>query len=114
MKSRWSAAERYHAYEDLLARSRAAIERAHRTVARSEALAAAMRLHRDRESLLVRCAWCDRYSLGSEWMRVEELPRVGGVGQKLDNQRITHSICPECMRAPSSIGDRPDEKGRRR
>jgi hypothetical protein len=114
MKSRSSAAGRDHAYVDLLARSRAAIEKARQTVARSEVLAAAMRLHRDRESLLVRCAWCDRYSLGSEWMRADELPHIFGVGQKLQDERITHSICPECMQAPSSIGDRPHEKGRRR
>jgi hypothetical protein len=114
MKSRSPAAGGDHAFEALAARARAAIEEARRTVARSEVLAAAMRLHQDSESLLVRCAWCDRYSLGSEWMRADELPHIWGVGRKLQDERITHSICPECMQAPSSIGDRPHEKGRRR
>jgi hypothetical protein len=82
--------------EDLTVRAHAAIEAARRTVARSEVLAAAMELDQDQEGLLVRCAWCDRYSLGSEWMRAEELPHVWGVGRKLQDQRITHSICPDC------------------
>jgi hypothetical protein len=81
--------------DDLAVRAHAAIEAARRTVARSEVLAAALELDDD-EGLLVRCAWCDRYSLGSEWMRAEELPHVSGVGRKLHDQRITHSICPDC------------------
>lgn len=100
MESRSAAAEQNHAFDVLVARAHAAIEAARQTVARSEVLAAAMELHRDRESLLVRCAWCDRYSLGAEWMRAEELPPMGGVGQKLHDEQVTHSICPDCMRDP--------------
>lgn len=70
-------------------------------MAESEVLAAALSLTRDSEELLVRCAWCDRYSLGGEWMPVDQLPKVWGVGQKLRDERVTHSICPECMKHPS-------------
>ena len=81
----------------LAARAQRAIEDARRTVTESEVLAAAMSLERDSEQLLVRCAWCDRYSLGGEWMPASELPHVWGVGKKLREERVTHSICPDCM-----------------
>jgi hypothetical protein len=55
----------------------------------------------DREGLLVRCAWCDRYSLGDEWMPADELPKGRGVERKLHDERITDSICPDCTKHPS-------------
>jgi hypothetical protein len=91
--------------DDLAVRAHAAIEAARETVARSEVLAAAMNLQRDDESLLVRCAWCDRYSLGSEWMTASELPHVWGVGRKLHEERVTHSICPDCSNVPEIVDE---------
>jgi hypothetical protein len=84
-------------HDDISQRAERAIEQARQTVARSEVIAAAMTVNRDRDGLLVRCAWCDRYSLAGEWMPVEELPRVWGVGRKLQAEQVTHSICPDCM-----------------
>ena len=88
-------------FEALTERVQQAVEDARRTVAQSKVLAAAMSLERDQEGLLVRCAWCGRYSLAGEWMSADELPKVGGVGRKLRDEQVTHSICPECMKHPS-------------
>ena len=85
-------------HDELARRAERAIEDARETVARSEVIAAAMTVHRDQERLLVRCAWCDRYSLAGEWMPANELPHVWGVDRKLHAEQITHSICPDCTR----------------
>ena len=50
----------------------------------------------DPEGLLVRCAWCGRYSLGSEWLEEDDLPSASGAGRKLQEEQVTHSICPDC------------------
>lgn len=84
----------------LTERANQAIEEARRTAARNNVLAAAISLTNDQEGLLVRCAWCGRYSLAGEWMSADELPKVGGVGRKLRDEQVTHSICPECMKHP--------------
>ena len=85
-------------HDDIALRAERAIEHARQTVARSEVIAAAMTVEGDGEGLLVRCAWCDRYSLAGEWMPADELPHVWGVGRKLRAEQVTHSICPDCMR----------------
>jgi hypothetical protein len=97
MKHRSAPARDARRFAAVAARARRAIEDARRTVKQSEVLAAAMSLERDSERLLIRYAWCDRYSLGGEWMKASELPHVWGVGKKLRDERVTHSICPECM-----------------
>ena len=85
-------------HDDLARRAERAIEQARQTVARSEVIAAAMTVKSDSETLLVRCAWCDRYSLAGDWMPADELPPVWGVRRKLQAEQVTHSICPDCMR----------------
>jgi ribosomal protein L37AE/L43A len=85
-------------YDLIARRAQRAIEQARQTVARSDVIAAAMTVNRDSDGLLVRCAWCDRYSLAGEWMPADELPRVWAVGRKLRAEQVTHSICPDCMR----------------
>jgi hypothetical protein len=84
-------------YEAVETRALAAIENARRTVPRSIILKDALQLQRDPEGLLGRCAWCGRYSLGSEWMDESDLPSVSRVGRTLHKERITHSICPACI-----------------
>jgi hypothetical protein len=32
-------------------------------------------------------------------MPASELPHVWGVGKKLQADRVTHSICPDCLKA---------------
>jgi len=88
-------------FDDVEARARAAVEAARETVAHSHVLSEVIRLERDGEGLLVRCAWCGRYSLGGEWTDEAELPPASIVEQKLDGDRITHSICPDCSNVPS-------------
>ncbi len=85
-------------YEAVETRAHAAIEEARRTVARSVVLQDALQLQRDPERLLVRCAWCGRFSLGSEWMEEDELPSVSGADRKVQEEQITHSICPDCIK----------------
>jgi hypothetical protein len=85
-------------YEAVETRAHAAIEEARRAVARSVVLQEALQLQRDPEGLLVRCAWCGRYSLGSEWMEEDDLPSVSGVDRKVKEEQVTHSICPDCIK----------------
>jgi hypothetical protein len=81
-------------------RAREAVDRAEQTVARSEVLAAAMRVESESEDLLVQCAWCRRYLLGSRWVTEQELPQLVGINAKLDKQRVSHSVCPDCSNVP--------------
>ena len=85
-------------YQAVVTRAQAAIEQARRTVARSVVLKDALQLRRDPEGLLVRCAWCGRYSLGSEWMNEDDLPSMSGAERKLQEEQVTHSICPDCIK----------------
>lgn len=96
MQPRRRTAEGSDGYQAVETRARAAIENARRTVARSVLLKDALELGRDPEGLLVRCAWCGRYSLGSEWLDEDELPSVAGSDRKLQEEQVTHSICPDC------------------
>jgi hypothetical protein len=64
MKHRSAPAGDARRFAAVAARARRAIDDARKTVAQSEVLAAAMAHERDSEQLLIRCAWCDRYSLG--------------------------------------------------
>lgn len=87
-------------FHDVHARARAAVEAARETVAHSHVLAEVIRLEREGDGLLIRCAWCGRYSLGGEWTTEAELPPASIVEEKLDGDRITHSICPDCSNVP--------------
>jgi hypothetical protein len=53
-------------------------------------------LQRGNEELLVSCAWCGRYELGTEWIDGRDLPASSAVREKIDTAQITHSICPSC------------------
>jgi hypothetical protein len=74
-------------------RVRAALAEAHRTVARSQSLAARV-LVRDRRQLAKRCAWCGRLDLGDHWTPPEKLPAFLPSEVR---DRITHEICPDCL-----------------
>jgi hypothetical protein len=63
-------------------------------------MAALAQLLRDAHAgrvLLRRCAWCGRFDIGGEWLRLDAV----GAGQHsitsslLD--RATHGICPQCL-----------------
>lgn len=76
----------------LYRRVRLAVREADRVVARSHALASMRRVLG--EGLLVRrCAWCNRFTLGEEWMSESDLPRFL---PKRSVERATHTICPDC------------------
>ncbi|HET7568084.1 MAG TPA: hypothetical protein VFJ91_08850 [Gaiellaceae bacterium] len=74
-------------------RVRQAIAEAEHAVERSEALAAARRLVRER-ALLKRCAWCGRVSFGGGWQGDGDLP--GFVPERV-REEATHGICPRCF-----------------
>lgn len=48
------------------------------------------------ERWLRRCAWCDRIALGGRFRAV--IPAK--------HSRITHTICPDCLRAQLALRER--------
>jgi hypothetical protein len=54
-----------------------------------------------RRALIRRCAWCERFAVGPEWMHLVERH-----GQRLSSSlrnRATHGICPECFDGQMAI-----------
>jgi hypothetical protein len=49
------------------------------------------------ERWLRRCAWCDRVALGGRFRAVTPAKHA----------RITHTICPECLRTQLALRERP-------
>ena len=43
--------------------------------------------------LVTRCAWCDSYEVGAQWLARAE---VAGFLRD-DGSSVTHGICPECL-----------------
>jgi len=96
-------------YEDLARRAIEARDHAaslHADAQRIRSLAQILRDAHAGRRLLRRCAWCERFEVGREWLRLDAI----GTGQHritaslLD--RATHGICPECfererMRTPA-------------
>jgi hypothetical protein len=56
-----------------------------------------MRAARDGEVAICRCAWCDRFKIGNEWLHLDDI----GHGQQHIRQtllrRASHGICPKCF-----------------
>lgn len=77
----------------LYRRVRLAAREAERVVARSQALASMRRVLGDESMLVRRCAWCNRFTLGDEWMAEAELPRFV---PKRAVEEATHTICADC------------------
>lgn len=49
------------------------------------------------ERWLRRCAWCDRFELGGRF----------GAAMPAGKVRITHTICPDCLREQLAMRERP-------
>jgi hypothetical protein len=60
-------------------------------------LAQTMREATAGDVLLLRCAWCDAFQFGSEWLRFEAI----GHGQHRITSELraksSHGICPDCF-----------------
>jgi hypothetical protein len=81
----------------LASRVRRALSNAQRTVAEAEAVICASRLAQERDSMVMRCAWCGRIALGAG----SEVPAF--IATRLD-ERTTHGICPDCVRRLERTG----------
>jgi hypothetical protein len=87
-------------YEDLVRRAIEAQERAESLVRDSHRIHNLAQLLRDADAgnvMLVRCAWCDSFRVGEEWLRLEAI----GHGQlritAAVRARASHGICEECL-----------------
>ena len=45
------------------------------------------------DSLITRCAWCDRYEVGGRWLTKEDVAEF----LRDDGSTVTHGICPDCV-----------------
>jgi hypothetical protein len=50
------------------------------------------------DELITRCAWCDSYEVGAQWLPKDE---VAGFLRD-DGSSVTHGICPRCFAALQS------------
>lgn len=89
-------------YEDLARRASEAKARAEGLqldAQRMVDLSAKMRAARAGEVAIIRCAWCDRFKVGREWLLLEA---IGGGQQHIRASLLrgaSHGICPDCYRA---------------
>jgi hypothetical protein len=96
-------------YLDLLQRAVEARDRAaglHTDARRIAALAQLLREANAGHVLLRRCAWCDRFEIGSEWLALDA---VGSGEQHLTSSlrdQATHGICPECFDRVQAAAER--------
>lgn len=92
-------------YEALVRRAMAARSDSERLNAESRRIAALARALREADAgrgLLVRCAWCDRFKLDTEWLR---LTAIGAGQQRITTsarEKASHGICPDCLAAELS------------
>jgi hypothetical protein len=56
-----------------------------------------LRSARKGEVSICRCAWCDRFKIGNEWLHLDAIGR--GQQHIRDSllRRASHGICPECF-----------------
>lgn len=78
----------------LMARVSRARAEAERTIERSAILVTARRAVTERDTMVKRCAWCQRLLLAGVWVPEDDVPDF--VGRLLDG-RTTHGICESCM-----------------
>jgi hypothetical protein len=50
-----------------------------------------------KELWLRRCAWCDRFAIGERFVTL--VPA--------EHDRVTHTICPECLHQQLALRERP-------
>lgn len=93
-------------YEDLVRRALEAKARSDGLILdarRVSDLSAKLRAARAGEVSIVRCAWCDRFNIGEEWLHLESIGE-GQLNVRAELlQRATHGICPECFREQSDV-----------
>jgi hypothetical protein len=87
-------------YVDLVRRAVEARERAEELVRDADRINTWAKLLRDADAgnvLLLRCAWCDRFDVGGEWLNLEAI----GDGERRITSRLrrnaTHGICDDCL-----------------
>src|SRR5215471_8601933 len=87
-------------YADLARRAVEAAEQAgslRRDSRRIKYLAQILRCANAGQVSIRRCAWCDRYQVGGEWLHLEAI----GAGQTRIrtslHERATNGICPDCF-----------------
>ncbi|MBV8257712.1 MAG: hypothetical protein JO073_07830 [Actinobacteria bacterium] len=78
----------------LMHRARAAVAAAEAAVSRSRVVTAGVRLARQPEGMLRRCAWCGRVTLGEEWVDGDEAERL--TSRRGTALPASHTICPDC------------------
>ena len=95
-------------YEELVARALGAREQARSLsvdAARVTQLSRLLREARAGETLLLRCAWCEKLRVGAEWLRLD----ATGSGQVRIAEELvrvsSHGICPECFDRVRSEAD---------
>ena len=77
----------------LVRRARQAVATAEAAVARARVVNDGLRLARDSQELMRRCAWCSRVALGGAWIDAEEAERLVG---RRRTPEVSHTICPDC------------------
>jgi hypothetical protein len=45
------------------------------------------------DALITRCAWCDSYKVGAQWLSKDEVADF----LRDDGSSVTHGICPRCL-----------------
>lgn len=88
-------------YEDLARRLRDASKRSERLHLEAERLvdlSARIRSARRGEVSIVRCAWCERFKLGEEWLPLEAIGQGQQHVEAVLLGQATHGICPGCFR----------------
>jgi hypothetical protein len=45
------------------------------------------------DALITRCAWCDSYEVGAQWLSKDEVAAF----LRDDGSSVTHGICPRCL-----------------
>jgi hypothetical protein len=56
-----------------------------------------LRAARDGEVAICRCAWCDRFKVGDEWLHLDDIGRGQQHIRTTLLKRASHGICPECF-----------------
>lgn len=101
-------------YEDLVRRALEAKQQAKGLQPATRRLVALSQILRDAragKAMVVRCAWCDGFQLGYEWLHLEAIEP----GQQLITEEVrakaSHGICPSCLEA---VTQRAEEQRRAR
>ena len=87
---------------DLVRRASEAETRAEESAARARRVldfSRILRAARDGEVSICRCAWCDRFKVGNEWLRLDDVGHGRRQIRESLLRRASHGICPECFEA---------------